>query len=460
MQIRIFTIALLITLTATNQLFPQIDEETENRLLAEDDDTKGDLFSLAFKPIFGLGQGIFSFWGNIKNDYNTPINGQWGTTVSISRVFGKSFELDLYATFGNTSGELKSIDPDDIEKYKIDIDGKTFEKRNFHTDIFLGGVSLSYNFIHLFDRKRPVLPFVGLGVEFIQFSPRGDLGYKDSKGVLQPYIYNKDGTIRDINNKIITRDYNYETNLREVNKDNPNYPFVTFSVPVDLGFNMTIADRLTLRLGNSLKITFSDYIDDTKGGTGFYKNDILNHFYASLRLDLFSPASEIAAVDQFKNLKFVVTDGEDEDQDGVDDFNDECPGTPPGIVVDYRGCPLDADKDGVPDYLDQQPNTPAGAIVGPTGIRLTIYHLVSLLFDPKAVLRKELSTYYSKDRQAPRKQYDKMPEKFRQVDTNNDGWISPTEMREAIDKVFDFKSTLTIDDVNELLEYFWVQPVK
>ena len=44
----------------------------------------------------------------------------------------------------------------------------------------------------------------------------------------------------------------------------------------------------------------------------------------------------------------------------------------------------------------------------------------------------------------------------KQVDANNDGWISPAEMRQAIDKVFDFKSNLT-EDVNELLEYFWVQ---
>jgi hypothetical protein len=443
MQIKTFIITLFIALIATNQLYSQIDEESETLLLAEDDDTKGELFNLAFKPIFGIGQGIFSFWGDVKNNYNTPLTGQWGTAVSISRVFGKSFELDLYAIFGKASGEKRSLEDTTWEANK-----------NFQTSLFMGGVSVSYNFVGLFKRKRPILPFVALGVGFVQFQPRGDKGFIDADGNFQFYRYNNDGTLRDKNNNIVKRDYNFETELR----DEKDYSLVTLSVPLDIGFNMTITDRLTLRIGNSFKLTFSEYIDDTPAESNrIYKNDILNYAYASLRLDLFSAAHEIAAVDQFKNVKYTITDGEDSDGDGVDDFNDECPDTPRGIIVDYRGCPLDADKDGVPDYMDDQPNSPPGSIVGPNGVRLTIYHLVSLLFDPKAVNRKDLSTYYSKERQQPRKKYDKMPEKFRQVDTNNDGWISPTEMRQAIDKVFDFNSTLTIEDVNELLEYFWVQ---
>ena len=441
MQIRILIVTLFIAFFATNRIYSQIDAESEANLLAEDDDTNGELFMVAFKPIFGLGQGIFSFYGDIKNKYNTPLTGQWGTSVSISRSLGRYLDFDLYAIFGKTSGERRSLDSLELNK-------------NFQTNLFIGGISLSYNFVNFFKRKRPIMPFIALGAEAIQFQPRGDL--KDGNG--NEYIYHADGTIRDINNNIITRDYDYETNLREVNPSNKDYSLMTFAIPIDFGLNMTITDRLTLRIANSIKLTFSDYIDDTpEKNSGFYKNDIINYTYVSLRLDLFSPANEIAAVDQFKNVRFVFTDNEDEDGDGVDDFNDECPGTHPGVIVDNRGCPLDSDKDGVPDYRDEQPNTPADAIVGPNGVRYTVYHLVSLLFDPKAVNRKDLNTYYSEQRQQPRKKYEKMPDKFKQVDTNNDGWISPAEMREAIDKVFDFKSNLTIEDVNELLEYFWVQ---
>lgn len=45
----------------------------------------------------------------------------------------------------------------------------------------------------------------------------------------------------------------------------------------------------------------------------------------------------------------------DEDGDGVKDKNDECPGTPGGVVVDNKGCPVDNDLDGVADFLDKCP---------------------------------------------------------------------------------------------------------
>jgi outer membrane protein OmpA-like peptidoglycan-associated protein len=57
----------------------------------------------------------------------------------------------------------------------------------------------------------------------------------------------------------------------------------------------------------------------------------------------------------------------DSDGDGVLDDDDKCPGTPHGVVVDKRGCPIDTDGDGVYDGLDQCPNTPHGAKVDSVG---------------------------------------------------------------------------------------------
>lgn len=62
-----------------------------------------------------------------------------------------------------------------------------------------------------------------------------------------------------------------------------------------------------------------------------------------------------------EQLKQIGDD--DEDQDGVPDDRDECPGTPPGIPVDAYGCPFDSDGDGVYDYEDKCPNTPNHDIV-------------------------------------------------------------------------------------------------
>ncbi len=59
--------------------------------------------------------------------------------------------------------------------------------------------------------------------------------------------------------------------------------------------------------------------------------------------------------------------GDDTDKDGIYNKKDECPGTPPGVKVDSRGCPIDSDGDGVPDYLDLCPNTPVGLVVNEDG---------------------------------------------------------------------------------------------
>ena len=62
----------------------------------------------------------------------------------------------------------------------------------------------------------------------------------------------------------------------------------------------------------------------------------------------------------------------DSDGDGVNDDNDQCPGTPAGTAVDANGCPLpqDDDGDGVTNDADKCPNTPAGARVDATGCEL------------------------------------------------------------------------------------------
>jgi|Deesub1362A_J573_1020465.scaffolds.fasta_scaffold00178_12 OOP family OmpA-OmpF porin len=57
----------------------------------------------------------------------------------------------------------------------------------------------------------------------------------------------------------------------------------------------------------------------------------------------------------------------DSDGDGIPDYKDRCPGTPKGVKVDSKGCPLDRDGDGVYDYLDECPNTPKGAQVNAKG---------------------------------------------------------------------------------------------
>lgn len=60
----------------------------------------------------------------------------------------------------------------------------------------------------------------------------------------------------------------------------------------------------------------------------------------------------------------------DEDNDGVSDDDDRCPGTFPGAVADQNGCELDFDGDGVVDRLDECPDTVPGAKVDARGCEL------------------------------------------------------------------------------------------
>ena len=63
----------------------------------------------------------------------------------------------------------------------------------------------------------------------------------------------------------------------------------------------------------------------------------------------------------------------DVDSDGVADVADACPSTPPGEVVDARGCARaeDQDGDGVPNEDDICPDTPAAAAIDQYGCMLT-----------------------------------------------------------------------------------------
>lgn len=87
---------------------------------------------------------------------------------------------------------------------------------------------------------------------------------------------------------------------------------------------------------------------------------------AGVALDGHLPGGIVgAAVGGFAGA--MLCGGPDSDGDGVADSQDRCPGTPKGVAVDARGCPIDSDGDGVSDYLDKCPNTEKGVPVDATG---------------------------------------------------------------------------------------------
>lgn len=70
----------------------------------------------------------------------------------------------------------------------------------------------------------------------------------------------------------------------------------------------------------------------------------------------------------------LIVNTADDDNDGVTNFNDDCPNTPEGETVDARGCSssqADDDNDGVTNNLDQCPNTPLEVTVNTQGCTVT-----------------------------------------------------------------------------------------
>ncbi|MBZ0180021.1 MAG: thrombospondin type 3 repeat-containing protein [Melioribacteraceae bacterium] len=120
--------------------------------------------------------------------------------------------------------------------------------------------------------------------------------------------------------------------------------------------------------GAELSFTYhmpsTDWLDGAKRGSA---NDV----FASLQLGLVYKVDFLIRTKSDKQLVKEPIEQEsrfkDSDSDGVEDIIDKCPDTPPNVIVDETGCPVDTDEDGVPDYLDQCPNSFPGVEVDKFG---------------------------------------------------------------------------------------------
>ncbi|MEE9207852.1 MAG: OmpA family protein [Gemmatimonadota bacterium] len=79
------------------------------------------------------------------------------------------------------------------------------------------------------------------------------------------------------------------------------------------------------------------------------------------------PEQNLSLLELSIGITYFVGGPKDSDGDGVYNKWDECPNTPPPLVVDAVGCPIDSDEDGVFDGIDECPGTPLGATVDEAG---------------------------------------------------------------------------------------------
>ncbi|MFC2080122.1 hypothetical protein ACFLRQ_01470 [Bacteroidota bacterium] len=431
--------------------YGQQDTEFENLLQRIDT-----IENPVYKPVISIGYGVFNYMGDVKSSNWLPVIGEPAIKASISTFIDNNrfFSLNFYFLAGALTGNQQSLS--DIQ-YNL----------NFKSNIYAIGAAARYEFGHLFSPDLKIRPYVSLGLEQLNFDPpKGDI--KDDNG--EEYHYWTDGTIRNISESELGaayplfRDYYYETNLRKLNVDNggQEYSIRTIGIPLEIGFTLKISPRIFFNVGSEFHYTFSDYIDNVAFSNTFIKGDrgkdafLFSH--ATLQFDMFSDPTTKTVDLLYADYEMDFMFFDDEDGDMVLDNADHCPGTPYGVITDTLGCPLDMDEDGVPDYLDQEPETPKGNWVDDVGVSLSEEDLLSLLQRERALKREDLEAYLEILRSNYKsKSLKDIPEKFKVLDTNGDGYISFEELLKMIDSYFDFKVNLSLEELREVNEFFFSQ---
>ncbi|MGW8315237.1 MAG: thrombospondin type 3 repeat-containing protein [Bacteroidales bacterium] len=429
-------------------------QETEQDSVAV---RKDSLREFTLKPVASLSLGVINFYGDVTNSLNLPSIGYYGGELSLSAYLDRNRYYVANFTFmtGKTGGNAYSY-------------SDLLQNLNFETGITAFSFSMEYRFGHLFSPTSLVRPYISLGVESIHFSAKGDLTNEEG----MTYYYWSDGTIRDMNqavsdpsmSQILYRDYQYETDLRLREQSLfglGDYSQQTLAFPIEVGFHFRIDQRSSISAGVSYHYTLTDMLDNVayegtsiRGNKG---NDSYLYPHVAFHFDLFKP--EPPFTDLFLSGAYDPLMLEDEDNDGIIDWNDRCPFTPARVEVDTSGCPLDGDGDGVPDYLDLEPRTAPGAWVDPDGTTVSEEEFQSRLSVRNNAMKREDVAAYT---DAILWEYMlgstvEIPDKFKPLDTNGDGELSYDELLRSIDRYFDYQLDLSVEELRELNEFFFSQ---
>ncbi|NBC83904.1 MAG: hypothetical protein GVY19_11070 [Bacteroidetes bacterium] len=437
-----YIIIILFCAVAANRINAQELDDLESLLKVEVEN-----IDPVYKPVISVGSGVLSYYGDIRNNYQTPTSGDLGYLVNVSAYLGDHRYLrgNIYFMLGTLSANQRAYE-------------NLNENFNFATTINLFGINVDYDFDHFISRKKRIHPYVSLGIENILFNTKTDA--LNANG--EPYVYTSGGLITTPSGELTQRDFEPDTDLK-LEETNNN---LSLAVPVEVGFDIQVADRFMIRLGSSIHYLLSDNIDQvtekTRPDLNVNKDisDFFTYTYFTLNLDLFSEDKTLTYERFFVDVDFDYEMYGDEDNDMVYDGWDECLETPYGVKVDSTGCPLDDDMDGVPNYQDNEPGTAPGAFVDENGVAIEDDELIARLDNSDAVNRNEVALYI-RDRSSYSQYYRQrnveIPEKFEFLDSDEDEYISFDEMLNAIDMYFDFEAELDADDIYELNSLFFAQ---
>jgi hypothetical protein len=418
------------------------------------------------KPSIMLGVAGLKYQGYIGSHSNLSplLDARMGYFLAVEQRFGKVLGVEL----GGMYGKLAGTDNQTTTSGTV----TTQYFGNFQSQVIQGQLMLTLNFDGVMKGDPAVSPFIKAGIGYMMFTPYSDL--KDANN--HPYIYESDGSIVYAQTTVTTtppatvttfvptkRDYTYETKVSTSQTG-------CLVIPTMAGFDFTFGKHMTFLVGAGYTFCLSSWVD----GTG--KGSSAGYISANAGLKYEFGKKVDAADKQYENVDFASVDHLDADKDGVPDDKDMCHGTPKGVKVDEKGCPLDSDNDGVPDYLDHEANTAKGNKVDGYGVTIDEAALAQHQKDwdnqaperskqfnvlpSKAYLEKVAAD--AKKNQANLKAKggnttNKIPAELRSADINNDGFISADEITKTIDSFFEGSGDFTVEKINKLIDYFFEQ---
>lgn len=431
-----------------SQATPELSKKEKQKSTEKTSSSSSEIF----KPKVSLGAGMLSFHGDLySKHYQAPWTSRMGYDLNISQQLFKSLQLNFNVLFGKL-GANEWVDN---------------RQQNFQSEIRSGGISLLYDFGNFIPERSRIRPWISLGVSSFEFLSKTDLYDKNGN----KYYYWTDGSIKNIDQSAPTaslavnlnRDYVYETDIREANKDGfGKYQERAWAFPVGVGALMKITDRFDLKLGMQYYFTTTDYIDGitdksigTRAGTKQKDNFVYTSF--ALQYDLVLRKKSIGDTlpdGYFDSVDWLAVDNGDYDGDGVKDWDDKCQGTPKGVSVDLSGCPPDDDKDGVANHEDEELATAAGLDVNMKGVGLTDAYWQDWYdhyMDSGNIFKTEvIENFYAKKKSAKKDTSSSSAEKLYTVElARYTGPVPITEMTYLL-SIGDVKSTLLPDNTTVL----------
>ena len=233
------------------------------------------------------------------------------------------------------------------------------------------------------------------------------------------------------------------------------------------GLDFSFGKHMSTMFGVGYTMCLSNWIDNSgKGSAGFITANV------GLRYEFGKKGDGKVNDEKYKDFDFSAIDHLDADQDGVPDDKDMCHGTPKGVKVDEKGCPIDTDQDGVPDYMDKEPTTAKGNKVDGYGVTIDEAAMArhqkeweneaperskEFNVQPSKEYLKKVEEQARKQRLLKPTKVNKIPMDLRSADINGDGYISADEITKTIDAFFEGNSDFTVEKINKLIDFFFEQ---